>query len=284
MVVKIIVYFIFLLMPEVDMSDEIKQHRDLPSQEFQVALRELFAKQNYHQFGQECEKLNNESLVKTVNDLYLLSFYSHDDDISDFYHKCFLSIENPEKSMVTDAFNIAINKRDIYTAKKLKMKYQQYQLPNPPDIIQKEIDDKKKKVLSINKEKHNVFFQDEFEFSDGAEIVVFFDPKCHFSNNLMKSVESNQYFKKNFSNYSTWIQVPNASLSYDSLLAWKLKHPSFKVVSAANRTDFKAFDLRAIPVIYFMEDGKVMKEIRGWPQEGRGEELEQAIKKTFKEN
>lgn len=265
-----------------DFEKKINEYRALEYSVSQKQLNNLFNDEISSIVGVACEIGDQTDLGKMANVLYLLSYYTDNTVIADLYHKCFFKRDIPNLIEVNNAFGIAIKYRNMDVAKKIKQLYaNEVLLPDVPEILDMQPMKHGTKVLSLNNGVDNSFFTKEFIHSEEKEIIVFFDTKCFFSNLLIKAIESDAFFNRMFSKKSTWIQVANQSLNYQSLSEWNKKYYQYKLYSEATPIDFKDLDLTSIPVIFIMENGKVIEELRGWPKSGRSEELSNLLKEHF---
>lgn len=110
------------------------------------------------------------------------------------------------------------------------------------------------------------------EVDQGARVVVISHPLCHFSRNAMAAIEADPALSKAMVG-SLWLAPVDRKLNLQILQQWNREHPEHPMVIAFDRTEWPDFDSWSTPTFYFLQDGKLVLTVEGWPSEGNRDQL-----------
>ncbi|KAF1004526.1 MAG: hypothetical protein GAK28_03903 [Luteibacter sp.] len=105
----------------------------------------------------------------------------------------------------------------------------------------------------------------------GRQVIVIAHPLCHFSVNAMHAMEARGKATVEALKRMRWMTPPEMNLSLTAITGWNRDHPEAAMALATRLSDWPILDDWKTPTFYFMEDGKVVEKISGWPPVG-GEE------------
>jgi hypothetical protein len=106
-----------------------------------------------------------------------------------------------------------------------------------------------------------------------TQIVVIGHPLCHFTQRAVQYINSHKDIKNVFSTHSLWIVPPARELDLSAVAEWNKAHPAEKMFLAYSRVGWPDFDSWDTPTFYFLKNGKVVKEVVGWPKSGNAKEI-----------
>lgn len=108
-------------------------------------------------------------------------------------------------------------------------------------------------------------------------VLVVADPLCHFTQDAVASIQVDPVLREYFARHSTWLVPDGLSLELDAVLEWNRAFPGYPLALVNDVRDWKQVGYWDTPTFYFFEHGKVVHVVRGWPPEGRADELKAII-------
>lgn len=112
----------------------------------------------------------------------------------------------------------------------------------------------------------------------GKVLVVIAHPLCHFSVNAIKAISEQPALSALFKG-SVWLAPPGPRLNMPEITKWNADHPGATLAFMDQREDWPMFDAWATPTFYFLNHGKVVAKVEGWPPVNGMDELNQAAAK-----
>jgi hypothetical protein len=116
------------------------------------------------------------------------------------------------------------------------------------------------------------------DVKDGRRIVVVSSPLCHFSQRAIGSIESDPVLGPLFRDHALWIVPPDESTSISSVSTWNRVHPNEQMQFAYQREEWPMVERWETPVFYFLDGGRVVSKVAGWPLAGRKAEINRSLR------
>lgn len=107
-------------------------------------------------------------------------------------------------------------------------------------------------------------------------ILVVSHPECHFTQDAVRSIESDRELRRLLEEHSVWIAPPSGKLDLASIGEWNIQHPRFRLSIAVRASEWAPVDSWGTPTFYFFQNGILLRKIAGWPKSGRREEILEA--------
>lgn len=98
----------------------------------------------------------------------------------------------------------------------------------------------------------------------GKVLVVIAHPLCHFSVNAVREISEQPLLSQIFKD-AIWLAPPGTRLNIPDLRLWNSDHPDATLALMDQRRDWPMFDAWATPTFYFLNNGKVIEKVEGWP-------------------
>ncbi|WP_448098082.1 hypothetical protein [Luteibacter yeojuensis] len=98
----------------------------------------------------------------------------------------------------------------------------------------------------------------------GKVLVVIAHPLCHFSVNAIKAISEQPALSAIFKG-SIWLAPPGPRLNIPEISKWNEDHPGAALAFMDQREDWPMFDSWATPTFYFLNNGRIVAKIEGWP-------------------
>jgi hypothetical protein len=114
----------------------------------------------------------------------------------------------------------------------------------------------------------------------GVQLLVVSHPRCHFARAAMRDIEGDPALRQAFDAHARWLAPPDGTFSLDAIQRWNGEHPGQTIALAFRGEEWPMIDSWATPTFYFLDDGVVVAKVRGWPREGRREELLTALRRV----
>lgn len=113
----------------------------------------------------------------------------------------------------------------------------------------------------------------------GKQIIVIGHPLCHFTQNAATSINNDPDLGPIFIRYSHWIIPQSEKFELPAIQEWNRTHSQEPMSIAYRSSDWPMFDSWATPTFYFLNDGKVVSEVIGWPAEGNRDQILKSLRK-----
>ncbi|MEX1829015.1 hypothetical protein [Luteibacter sp. CQ10] len=110
----------------------------------------------------------------------------------------------------------------------------------------------------------------------GKAIVVIAHPLCHFSMKAIRDISARSDLSHVFKE-AIWLAPPGSSLDMKQVQGWNKSYPAATMGFMYRREDWPMLDAWATPTFYFLNNGKVVARVQGWPPQGGYESLDRAI-------
>ncbi|VAW32866.1 hypothetical protein MNBD_GAMMA01-455 [hydrothermal vent metagenome] len=229
---------------------------------------------------------SKEQLSDVLKAFSTITFYVQNKEISTDYLSIFEIYSRNKWSEKKDYYKVygALNGARMFAkAQEFYDKYSQYDLPKPLKLLNNTTKGAINVYSPSNKDEYSLK-SEEFNFSKETEIIVISNPICHFSNMAVSSI--GQHFGLNdfLQTHSRWLVPPSTRWDFEKINIRNTQHPNFKIKYIDKEKDFLIFDYWGTPTFYFLENGKVLDKLVGWPKEGRIKELKALINKYFHKN
>lgn len=111
-----------------------------------------------------------------------------------------------------------------------------------------------------------------------TQIIVVSHPLCHPSSRAVHAIQSDPVLSQAFVSHARWITPQDGNANFDVLARWNKQNPAFSMSPAYRQDDWPMLDIWATPVFYFLQNGKVVKTVSGWSEQGNRRELEEGLR------
>lgn len=108
-------------------------------------------------------------------------------------------------------------------------------------------------------------------------ILVVADPLCHFTLDAVAAIQTDPVLREYFSTHSKWLMPDAMSFELDAVREWNRAFPRYTLSLVNDIRDWEGISHWDTPTFYFLEKGKVVRVVRGWPPEGHTDELRAII-------
>lgn len=113
------------------------------------------------------------------------------------------------------------------------------------------------------------------DITHGPVIIAISHPLCHFSRAAFAALASDPALAS-IKTHIRWIAPVDRELHLDVLQQWNTEHPEAAMKIAYSRSQWPPLDSWNTPTFYFLKDGKLLKNVEGWPEGGRKPEMLEA--------
>lgn len=232
-----------------------------------------------------CKTLQNAELKAVINLMTTLSFYVQSDEIAVNFEQCVMEADSRKIStptMLKYLYKGLINSRMFSKAKKLTEEHPILGFnPITPEI----------KNLNLKSDTAIVYEYDQssksllktpFKFAKGKEVIVIAAPNCHFCLNAVKDIKTKKRILDVLSQKSRWLIPPDGSVHLKQAIQWNINNPKLNMSLIDNFDYFPNEDYWGTPTFYFLENGKIIDKLSGWPKDKSNlEKLSNKLAKHF---
>ena len=109
--------------------------------------------------------------------------------------------------------------------------------------------------------------------SRGSHLLVLWHPRCHFSVRALEAIRADAQLASMVQKYGVLVAPAFDKVRFRETQEWNRTNHSFPLSVAYLPEEFPFVDAWETPVFYFLEDGKVVDKVVGWPREGRVDEV-----------
>lgn len=121
--------------------------------------------------------------------------------------------------------------------------------------------------------------QQRLDVDQGPRVVFQFATGCPFCPRAAQAIQADERLSRLFKRCGALLAPVDGNFDLADFARWQGKH---NFLPALLVTDWSWLDEgapRSFPSFLFLKDGRLVETIRGWPPEGRADELLQALKK-----
>ena len=216
--------------------------------------------------------LQTESALKALSDGDLALYFraaeavTQDDPASTAKHDLLMDLGELERrgvaapGWIDQAFKTLIAARDFEAALAFRARHRDAGLAPVPVVRDNVAGGGDPTVLALQPD--GSLIHQSAGIGRGSHIVVI--AGCHFSKDAARDIESDPELKDAFANYSSWVAPAQEDLTDPDLIRWNRDHPDAAITTAYRQTEWRGFDVWAIPTFYFLKDGKIEAKVVGW--------------------
>jgi hypothetical protein len=114
-------------------------------------------------------------------------------------------------------------------------------------------------------------------------ILVIGHPLCHFTQDAARAIEADPELRALFAAHAKWLAPQDTGTDFTVFRRWNTEHPDLPITIAYRGAGFPMIDDWSTPTFYFMDQGRVVSQVAGWPQGGRRDEILTAYREAFPE-
>ncbi|WP_207306768.1 hypothetical protein [Xanthomonas oryzae] len=107
----------------------------------------------------------------------------------------------------------------------------------------------------------------------GRVIIVVADPLCAYTLKAMVAIGQDPALTKLMQSHAKWIAPPSRQDDFSVFASWNSRYPQQRMSLAFRKTDWPMVTQWATPMFYFMDGGRVVETVAGWPAQGHKAEL-----------
>ncbi len=112
-----------------------------------------------------------------------------------------------------------------------------------------------------------------------AQVVVVASPECHFSQDAARDIEADPQLRDIFGDASQWVAPSSDFTAFDAVQRWNTQHPAVPLAIAYDDTSLPAGGPVGTPTFYFLQRGRVVDTVVGWPRKGSREAIRLALRR-----
>jgi hypothetical protein len=176
---------------------------------------------------------------------------------------------------VIELYGHYITARDLDRAQKLAKKYPQLNLQQIPPI-ENYSKAPGRRIIKLTNDQQGLI-QQYVEFPDGGFVVVSTISSCYRSSQMVKLIKQSSELKSIFAKNALFISAPDKNLALWPLEYFEKEMSPFSLNFSFSTDDWPEIRNWNSPVLYFYLDGKLKRQIAGWPEGGREDELRDAL-------
>ncbi|MDR6641578.1 hypothetical protein J2X57_000772 [Luteibacter sp. 1214] len=157
--------------------------------------------------------------------------------------------------------DIFVATRMFDRANEIKTKYPDLNMEKAPTIIGRSPVRKPSRLVPTSQDDSLTYQPVNLK---GRVLVVIAHPLCHFSVNAIKAISEEPALSSIFKG-AVWLAPPGPRLNLPEINKWNEDHPAAPLAFMDQREDWPMFDAWATPTFYFLNNGKVVAKVEGWP-------------------
>jgi hypothetical protein len=113
-------------------------------------------------------------------------------------------------------------------------------------------------------------------------ILVIGHPSCHFIQDAAHTIGADPALRKLFAAaHAKWLAPQDTGTDFTFFHRRNTEHPDLPMTIAYRAAGFPMIDHWATPTFYFLDHGRIVSKVVGWPQVGRRDEILAAYREAF---
>lgn len=121
--------------------------------------------------------------------------------------------------------------------------------------------------------------QQRLDVEQGPRIVFQFATGCPFCPRAAQAIQADERLSRLFKRCGALLSPVDGNFDLVDFARWQGKHSFLPALLVTDWSWLEEGAPRSFPSFLFLKDGKLVETLRGWPPEGRADELIQALKK-----
>jgi hypothetical protein len=119
-----------------------------------------------------------------------------------------------------------------------------------------------------------------FTLGDAPRVLVVSSPWCHFTEDATVAIAKDVELSALMQRHSTWIMPQQTIPDFAELAKWDRDYPGWPMQVMYDEADWPMIPTPATPVFYFLDHGKVIETVTGWPGDAQKDKLRAAFAKA----
>ncbi|MBK8286911.1 MAG: hypothetical protein IPK97_19740 [Ahniella sp.] len=114
----------------------------------------------------------------------------------------------------------------------------------------------------------------------GRRIVVAFHPNCHFSRNALEAIAGQVESTLLLGRLGVLVSPPESLIPLRDQAKWNRERPDLPMVTAYTTEEWEPFSFLQTPGFYFVDEGRIVGELVGWPADRKASEFLDAAREA----
>jgi hypothetical protein len=123
--------------------------------------------------------------------------------------------------------------------------------------------------------------EEKFALPKGTFVVVIGSPSCGFSRRAAEAIEHDDEMLRAMQGRIKWILSPGAWWGPDDMAEWNTAHPFARFSIPMLPKQLVQIDSWETPTFYVFNDGILVDQFAGWPEEGKKKKLLNALNRQI---
>jgi len=227
--------------------------------------------------------MSDEDLRALTLAAQLAVFYHHDGDILDDAMADLRLLEDRGAARPGDiraAYGLLVAGRRFEQARHFLAAHPDLDEPEPPRLLRLRADASGAAEMRVG-ETDGTLEWSPVDVATLPRILVIGHPSCHFTRNAAHAIEADPELRALFVAQSKWLAPQDTGTDFTVFHRWNTEHPDLPMTIAYRAAGFPIIDHWATPTFYFLDRGRVVSKVIGWPRGGRREEILAAYREAF---
>lgn len=165
--------------------------------------------------------------------------------------------------------------RQLDKASTLAQQYPNTVFSYMPPVLN--ISDGKRTLFELDKDQLSIE-QQSFDFPKGGHLIVVGSPICGPCKMALSWFKAKPQLLKVLTQHSTWIMPVFGEFYFDEMKENHNAYAPIRMKYAVKESQWPEITYWGTPSFYFYLDGKVVKQVVGWPKQGREKEIRIGLK------
>jgi len=118
-----------------------------------------------------------------------------------------------------------------------------------------------------------------FNMHASRQVIVLGSTSCHFSRDAAKALQADSLLSSIFEDYGQWVTPENEVARFDAVQSWNKQYPDMRFGIAYDNAELSMVERMETPAFYFLDHGRVVDIVVGWPAGGNLEAIRAGLKK-----
>jgi hypothetical protein len=226
----------------------------------------------------DIEELSAQQSSKLFDLLMSVYFVTKNPEILDSFYQIFdskITQGHDIHSELHILYKALLMARDMAGARRLRSEHEDAALPLIWPLMEKQVFTGRTRI-QIN-ENQQVLERKSFSFPSGGFIVISASTGCYFSNQFVQWVNRSPEMQQIFRQHGLFLSSQTAGFYLDEDREFNRTSEPLALNFSYSDREWPEIQWWGTPVLYFYLDGKLKRQIAGWPEGGREDELRDAL-------
>lgn len=249
---------------------EYDQMIERPLRETQTALRPAYTAL-FGDLESSVDTLSIGNLRQLIEATELMASLDGDDHFRVLHQSAVDELVERGESQPDDLLRLhhsLVDWRDFTSAHRLRARHPDIAFKIPPEIVPRDTAKTPagRWVYRVD-DNHHRLMETPLQFGNGRHLLALIHPGCPHSRRAVTALSQDADLLAALDGKVSWLTSPDGIFHLPVFQEWNRTYPGFQIVIPVDPWDWDIVDTWGFPIFLLLEDGQVIEQWQGWPDD-----------------